>query len=325
MTRKSVAPVFLDAEAVRERLSAIDVMAAVRDAFLELAAGTGTASTQTVIEFAGGGDAIVYPGALERRGLMAVKVSPYLPGRSPAVTAWTLLVSLESGAPVLLCDALALTTERTAATTALAVDALAPADARCLAVIGCGPIGRAHLRYVTPLRPFDDIRVYSARLAAGDPIRTAELAACTPDARAAGSAAEAVADADVVLLCTSSSTPVVELADLRDDALVTSTVTSSLAACEIDAGAVPHMAVYCDARSAAPVAAGELRAAAASGWSTDRIVADLAELVAGTAPARPGGRAFFRSVGLGVEDAAAAAALHDALGAPSSDGGPAGA
>ena len=61
----------------------------------------------------------------------AVKVSPYLPqpAGKAVVTAWTLLVSTRTGQPVALIDAGVLTVERTAATTAVAVDLLAPADA----------------------------------------------------------------------------------------------------------------------------------------------------------------------------------------------------
>ena len=81
-----------------------------------------------------------------------MKVSPYLASHPPGqrVTAWTLLVSTEDGRPALLCDSLALTTERTAGTTALAVDQLAAADAGVLAVVGSGPVALAHLRHVQP-------------------------------------------------------------------------------------------------------------------------------------------------------------------------------
>jgi L-arginine dehydrogenase len=44
-------------------------------------------------------------------------------------------------------------------------------------------------------------------------------------------------------------------------------------------------------------------------WSASEIVADLPELVSGTAPPRGDGRSFFRSIGLGIEDAAVAVAL----------------
>ena len=70
-------------------------------------------------------------------------------------------MSMDSGQPLMLCDAGELTTARTAATTAVAIDALAPGHARRLTVIGSGPIARAHLHYVRGLRDWQDIRLYS--------------------------------------------------------------------------------------------------------------------------------------------------------------------
>ncbi|MBO0019933.1 hypothetical protein JJD16_14795, partial [Listeria monocytogenes] len=73
-----------------------------------------------------------------------VKTSPYIVReQGPLVTAWTLLMSMQTGQPLLLCAAARLTTARTAATTAVAVDALAPTEAGRLALIGSGPVAHA--------------------------------------------------------------------------------------------------------------------------------------------------------------------------------------
>ena len=143
------------------RVDEATVLAAVRAAFAELAAGRAVQPVQVVTDLPDGGDVITYQAVLPEAGVYAVKVSPYLPqpeGKA-VVTAWTLLVSTRTGQPVLLADSAALTVERTAATTALAVDLLARPDARTLAVVGLGPVGRAHLRYARLVRPFDDVRV----------------------------------------------------------------------------------------------------------------------------------------------------------------------
>ena len=64
-----------------------------------------------------------------------------------------------------------------------------------------------------------------------------------------------------------------------------------------------------DRGAGAAVAAGELRPLIEAGRV--EVLADLPELVTGTAPPRLPGRAFFRSVGLGIEDLAVAALLLD--------------
>ncbi|GHJ44547.1 NAD(P)H-dependent anabolic L-arginine dehydrogenase DauB [Catellatospora sp. TT07R-123] len=287
------------------------VLAAVRAAFAALARGEAAQPAQLLVPLAGGGDVITYPGLVEPAGVYGVKVSPYLPqpGGPALVTAWTLLISLTTGEPVLLCDAKALTAQRTAATSALAVDLLARPGAATLAVIGGGPLARAHVRYARQVRPFTDIRVAtrSGRV---------DLAAFTAEAgdvpvRAVASAAEAADGADVVLACTSAAQPVLDVAALPAGTVVTSISTNAPDAHEVDPAALAGLEVYCDHRPSATAAAGEMRLAVRRGlWSADAVRGDLAGLVGGSDPGPTGSRVvFFRSVGLGIEDIAIAGLL----------------
>jgi L-arginine dehydrogenase len=221
-------------------------------------------------------------------------------------------MSSETGAPLLLCDSLALTRERTAATTALAVDLLAPRAARSLALVGCGEVGRAHLRHVLPLRAWQQIRVWSPQAAH----RATEIHAAASAATIAGSLREAVDDAEVVMLCTSAAAAVLDPGSLPHCRLLTSISTNAPRAHEIPPARLSELDVYCDARGNAPLAAGEMLIARESGWDPASIRGDLAELVAGKAPL-PERTAFFRSIGLGCEDVALAAAIHRHLSKPS--------
>jgi L-arginine dehydrogenase len=154
------------------------------------------------------------------------------------------------------------------------------------------------------LREWSTIRVSSPALGTGDPARTAAVRALPFPVEIAGSVAAAVDGADVVCLCTSAAAPVVSLADCRDDVLVTSVSTNAPGAHEVAPDDIARCAVYVDYRTGAPVSASELRSLLEH--HPGLVVADLPELVAGTAPPRPGGPAFFRSVGLGIEDIAIA-------------------
>ncbi|SDL40793.1 ornithine cyclodeaminase family protein [Nonomuraea jiangxiensis] len=286
------------------------VQARVREAFAQLAAGRAVQPQQVVTDLPGGGDVIAYQAVLADAGVYAVKVSPYLPqpeGKA-VVTAWTLLLSTRTGEPLLLADAGRLTTERTAATTALAVDLLARPGARSLAVVGLGPVGRAHLRHARAVRAFDDVRVYSRTATEADLDGLGEV-------KLAGSADEAAEGADVVLLCTSAAAPVIDVRRLSPGTLVTSISTNAPMAHEIDPAALPGLDVYADHAPAAHAAAGDLRIAAAEhGFTLQSIRGDLAGLVSGSAPAPTGGRpVYFRSVGLGIEDAAVALAVLESL------------
>jgi L-arginine dehydrogenase len=277
-----------------------EVQAAVRAAFLELAGGQAVQPPQVVTEFPTGGDVIAYQAVLSEAGVYAVKVSPYIPqpDGAPIVTAWTLLLSTRTGQPLLLADASRLTAERTAATSAVAVDLLARPDATTLAVIGLGPIGRAHLRHVRHVRHFDDVRVYAQSM-------TQSAHEDLGDVTLSDSADEAADGADVVLLCTSAAAPVIDVTRLRAGTLVTSVSTNAPNAHEIDPGSLHDMDVYADYTPAAFAAAGEMKLA--DDFTIDHIRGDLPGLLSGTSPGPSGERVvFFRSVGLGIEDAAVA-------------------
>ena len=130
-----------------------------------------------------------------------LKVSPYLKTEGqPIIRATTLLMSMLTGQPILLCDSMALTTERTAATTALAVDLLARRDACKLAVIGSGPVALAHLRYVLPLRDWTGIRISSMDLPRLAQALRPRLAALGQEVEIAENQDHALEDADVVML-----------------------------------------------------------------------------------------------------------------------------
>lgn len=307
----SAATPFTLNQADAERLlDQVDVLQAMRDMFVELAAGSAVQPAQQLVEFPnGGGDFINYLGVLASQKVYGVKTSPYLVRQPKSlVTAWSLLMSMESGQPLLLCDAGSLTTARTAATTALAVQELARQDAKRLAIVGSGPVARAHLRYVAGLRDWQSIRVYSPNLNAGV---LAQFGAIDSRAEPATSIEAAVADADVVLLCTSSGTPVLDPTILSKPALITSISTNVARAHEVPPRSLAQMHVYCDYRATTPATAGEMRLARDEhGWD-DAIRGDLPELVSGQA-AKPDYQrhAFFRSIGLGLEDVALANALY---------------
>ncbi|MBN3837555.1 ornithine cyclodeaminase family protein, partial [Burkholderia sp. Ac-20344] len=266
-------PLTVDEAAVRAALPSLDVLGTLRSMFASLAAARAVQPPQTLTLFPDqAGDFITYLGALADAQVFGAKLSPYVvTGGKPVVTAWTALMSMRTGQPLMWCDAGQLTVERTAGTTALAVDCLAPRNARHLAIVGAGAVGLAHLRHTAGLRDWETIRVYSPALAR-DAAQQATLAQVDPRARAAASVEACVRDADVVMLCTSSGTPVLGDGMLTRPALVTSISTNVARAHEIPPAWLPDMDVYCDYRHTTPASAGEMQIAAAEhGWDAARI------------------------------------------------------
>ena len=308
-------PITLDAEAVDRLLSQVDVLGQMRQLFVDLGKSEAVQPPQTVTLLPGDqGDFITYLGAMNSAGAFGAKLSPYLvTDDKPIVTAWTVLMSMETGQPLCLCDSGRLTTERTAATTALAVDLLAGQDVQRIAIIGSGAIAKAHWRHVQPLRSWQSVNVYSPSLASDDDNRAHWQSIC-PNATLAISAADAVRDADVVMLCTSSRTPVLDASDIGSSALVTSISTNVPQAHEVSPDFLTNAQVYCDYRATTPSAAGEMLLAARDhGWSAGEVRGDLAELSVGICDLpKVDQPVFFRSVGLGLEDIAIANAIYRA-------------
>jgi L-arginine dehydrogenase len=309
----SSTPYVIDQAHARELLARIDVPQVLRQLFRDLACGNAVQPAQQLVEFPqGAGDFINYLGVLAKDGVYGMKTSPYIVREQGAlVTAWTLLMSMKTGQPLLLCDAGELTTARTAATTAVAVDALAPLNAQRLAIIGSGKLAQAHLPYVKALRDWQSISVYSPSLLE-DSETQAALKANAADLTIAETREAAIAEADVIMLCTSSAGPVIDPAALSKPALITSISTNAPRAHEVPPQSLNDMQVFCDYRLTTPGSAGEMLIAAEQhGWSQDSIVGDLADLLSDKVP-RPDYQrhVFFRSIGLGLEDIALANAVY---------------
>lgn len=304
-----VFPLILQQDAVRNALPHLDVRGALTRMFLALANDAAVQPPQTLTAFPqGAGDFITYLGVMADARVFGAKLSPYIvTGSKPVITAWTALMSMETGQPLMWCDAGLLTIERTAGATALAVDHLAAADARRLAIVGAGAVGRAHLRHLAALRPWDSISVFSPELA-GNESKRAAVRALHERVQLFTTLEACLRDADVVALCTSSGTPVLSKKMLTKPALITSISTNVANAHEIPPAWLQDMDVYCDYRKTTPASAGEMKLAAQlHDWSPESVLGDLPELVSGTAR-KPAGRqhAFFRSIGLGLEDVAIA-------------------
>ncbi|WP_408599781.1 ornithine cyclodeaminase family protein [Pseudomonas sp. PLMAX] len=306
-------PYVINQSQARELLAQVDVPQILRKLFRDLAAGQAVQPAQQLVEFPrGAGDFINYLGVLAEDGVYGVKTSPYIVGeQGPLVTAWTLLMSMQTGQPLLLCDAGELTTARTAATTAVAVDALAPLTASRLAIIGSGKVAQAHLHYVKGLREWQNISLYSPSLSE-DAETVSLLKNIEPRLNIVDSREAAVQDADVIMLCTSSAGPVIDPSSLRKPALITSISTNAPRAHEVPPQSLNDMQVFCDYRVTTPGSAGEMLIAGEQhGWDNKAIVGDLPDLLSDKVQ-RPGydRHVFFRSIGLGLEDIALANAIY---------------
>jgi alanine dehydrogenase len=206
----------------------------------------------------------------------------------------------ETGTPVALMDGTYVTAARTAAASALAAGLLARPDARILAILGTGVQARSHARALAGLRDWDEIRV-----AGRDPAKAERLAA-ELGAIASPSFEAAVRGADVVAATTHSAEPVV-LAGWVAPGTHVGSVGYNAPGSELDPELVCAATVFVESRESAlappPAGASELAGL------DPAAIAELGELVAGTRTGRtsPGEITLYKSVGVAVQDLAAAA------------------
>jgi ornithine cyclodeaminase/alanine dehydrogenase-like protein (mu-crystallin family) len=309
----------LDDASVRAALSPDECRQAMIDALISHAEGRGSFPLRSVFAPPRSGGFIGLmpahlsgePGAF---GVKAVAIMPHRPGHDlDAHQGLVALFSGETGTVTAVLGASAITEIRTAAVTAAATDALARDDATVLAIIGAGVQGRAHLTALASRRPWREIRIASRRPEAAQALaaRAGELAGDRASVVAAvASAREAVQGADVVVCATSSAEPVLERAWLADGAHVNAVGASAPTARELDVATVADASLFADSRESLYNEALEFRLAAEQG-AIDRdthLRAELGEVLAGSKPGRTasGELTLFRSLGVGIEDLAAA-------------------
>jgi ornithine cyclodeaminase/alanine dehydrogenase-like protein (mu-crystallin family) len=208
----------------------------------------------------------------------------------------------ETGEVRALMNASAITAIRTAAVSAVATRLLAREDARELAILGAGVQARTHLEAMRLVREFDRVRIYSP---------TAEHARALAeegDAKAVESAEEAVRGADIVVTATNSVEPVLRRDWLKEGAHVNAVGGRPPQMMELDPETIAAAAFYVDRRESAENEAGDYRRAVEEGAiGADHIRGEIGELLIGSVPGRAGGElTIFRSLGLAVEDLAAA-------------------
>jgi ornithine cyclodeaminase len=202
-----------------------------------------------------------------------------------------------------LVNAGAITAIRTAAVSAVATRLLARPGSRRLAILGAGTQARAHLEAMRAVLELERVTAWS---------RTPGRAARLPGVEEAPSAREALAGADVVVTATSAREPILEYAWLEPGAHVNAVGSSIPTARELDADTMARAALYVDRRESTLAESGDYLLAAAEGAiGPDAIRGELGELLVGAVEGRrsPSELTVFKSLGLAVEDLAAAEAV----------------
>lgn len=245
----------------------------------------------------------IMPAAAEEA--MGLKLVSFYPGNAgtgvPTHLAVILLFRPDTGEPLAVMDGRLITEMRTAAVSAAVTKHLASPESRVLALLGSGVQASAHLEALSRVRAFDEVRVWS---------RTAEHArrfAEEHGARAAPDVESAVRDADVIVTVTSAREPILRGAWLKAGAYVNAVGSPRPTWRELDDDVMTSGVLVVDSREAVLKESGDVILSKAS------IYAEVGEIFAGMKPKPYAGcTTVFKSVGIAVEDIAAAKLVYEA-------------
>jgi len=305
---------FHDAAAVRAALPMDELLDAVEEAYRAVVAGRDGSPLRTHVRLSSG-DLLIMPGVEEGIPGATVKVVTVMPHNAgsgvPTVQAVVLWLDAESGTPRAVLDGATLTAMRTGAASGVATRLLARPDAATLALIGAGAQAPWQVRAVLAARPIRSVRIH-----APSPARREALAAALAEelgpgvgVTSTGSAADAVRDADIICCATTASAPVIEADWVAPGTHVNGVGSFRLGMVELPPALLGRAAVVAiDERKAAHAEAGDVMAAVAAGVIDEAQLIEIGEVAPTWAARRdPAAITVFKSVGLAVQDLAAAA------------------
>jgi alanine dehydrogenase len=221
-----------------------------------------------------------------------------------------LFYDASTGTPLAQFEANHLGQIRTGAASGLATDVLVPEEEITVGLIGTGFQARTQLEAIAAVRRIGEARVWSRN--AGNRASFADAISRNLGIRvvAAASVSEACAAARVIVTATYAKDPVIELSDVRRDALVIAVGSNYPQRRELSSDLVQQAAIVVDDLDACRIEAGDLLLGLPdAGWQD---VTELKNVVAGKTKAGRFDRlTVFKSVGLGLEDVAAAAVVYE--------------
>ena len=304
----------LDAAQTRAALPMPLAIEVVADAMRAAHAGQVDQPLRTHLDLVEG-TTLVKPAAIGGdRPAVGLKVVSVVPGNRdrglPTITGVVVALDPVTGVPQALMDGAVVTEVRTAAASAVATRAMAREDAGDLALLGTGVQGRSHLEAMAAVRTLRRVRAWGPT-----PANVAALVDWAAGrgwtVEAASSAQAAVDGADLVCTTTAATAPVLEGEWLADGCHVNAVGAFRPADRELATSGIARAGlVVVDDVDAAAAEAGDLLLAAAEGVTPTLdpppvLGAVLVGEVGRTSPAEV---TVYESLGLAVQDVAAAAA-----------------
>ena len=283
---------------------------AVQHAYASISSGTTTVPLRIDIAQTARDSHSFFMPALVDGTQLGMKIVSVFPQNGPAyglptIHAIVVLIDAATGSPLAVMDGTYLTILRTGAASGVGTRLLARPESSHLVVIGAGAQAAGQIRAVCAVRPITQITVVNRTLPkAAALVARMEAVFPTTTFHASTEPRTALAQADVVCLATSSSTPVFDARDIRPGTHINGIGSYRHDMIEADPRVLQHAHIAVDQYAAAWSEAGELIAARDAGLIDATRVHEIGAIANGTAPGRPDAAAitFFKSVGNAAQD-----------------------
>jgi ornithine cyclodeaminase len=300
----------IDGDTVESLLSLDDCLLLAEAALRKTSSGAAHQDVRRILDLAGdpGTCLSAMYASLDDRPLFGAKVQSVFPANFehglPSHQGGVLLFDKSHGQPAALIDASAITGSRTPAATAVATRVLSREDSAELAVLGYGEQAARHIATIARVRSLKRVRVWGRDARKAQAFAAAQQALGHP-VEPAGTAREAVENADIVCTVTSARLPVLEGAWLSPGTHVNAVGASIPALREIDVACVKRSTIWVDYLPMAMVAASDLFEPLADGTiDRSQLVGEIGEVLNGTAKGRQSASetTLFRSLGVPAQD-----------------------
>lgn len=314
--------ILLSKDDIRKVVTMEDIIQAVKTAYKMTTDGTIETPLRTVIHGKEDSSFVFMPSYAPELDSAALKVIDIFPGnakrRLSTSPGQILLIDGETGYIVALMDGSYVTQLRTGASTGAAFDLLAKRNCRKGALIGTGSQAAAQLEAMLVARKLDEVSIYSPNEErCRDFVRRMEKEMEKYGAKltAAISSDECVADADLIITCTSSPVPVFNADMVKAGATISCVGTYEPNKHEMDPKILPRASkIICDSKDAALAETGDLLIPIREGLiSESDILGSLGDVINGTVKGREDDREIivYETVGVGAQDLVSAKIVYD--------------
>ncbi len=311
---------FINAAEIEKALPILDAISAMKEAYLALSAGSVELPMRTRISVEEEDGVVLFMPAFLNHGdqqVLCLKTVAVFPRNVeidlPTIHAAVLVLNAITGQIEAVLEGGRLTAIRTGAASGAATDLLAREDCHVGAVFGAGVQGRTQLQAICSVRNLERVWIFDPNQENAHQL-VEELSGLTPipiDLKVANSPKQAVKNADLICTATTAISPVFNDEDLKPGVHINGVGSYTSDMIEIPPKTIERASIFVGSRVGVLAEAGEILAAIDQGFLDENELVELGEVISKNKPGRidQDQITFFKSVGVAVQDAAAASVV----------------